>query len=341
VTRYPNSLSGAVALSPAAFNDELNAWFMKVTSQATSFWGDTRPNTLGGIWGGHVIGQTIWNNMNAKGRQDPTLVNPDLKLLVLTGDWEEYSPGPMQPNGEPAKASRTYDICKALQVYFKHLICTREPGVGHYIFAHKDEFGNDVVMRELLRATQTTREDMDTFPSRMSGELKRLKSEADARKIGEVDKLAQRYVREPFFRDWFDAKMGGMEALKRLVESQDQAAALIYSKHFDLIQQQRDQMIRANADELVARGIIPAGTADATLAKYYEYLEKLTAEDRAHLRATGDFYQVSEEALAALKPKEKAPRSEPRDAGSLRTVTLLDGSTLEVNLEVRPTAEQV
>ena len=353
VKRYPFSLDGAVALSPAAFNDELNEWFLKHTSQATAFWGDTKPSNLGGLWGGHVTGETEWNNLKSK-IPDPTLVNPKLKLIAMTGDYEEYVPGPVLPNGEPAKESRTYSVCIELKKFFANINCYLEPKVGHYIFTHKDHYGNDVVMRELLRVTQN-KEDFDSFPERMSSFIKKLKADADELKPSEIDKVSIRYQRDPFFKKWMNETQGGIASIQKMILDGNQREAQMISKRFEIILKQRENKLLENifASKTTAPlfyqqnkeifdktfqedGSIISGT-DSIVAAYYDYLDQLPLEKRAAFSANHDVYELKTDPV--IQEENKPKRTTPESTHF--TVATPSGLVIDFDLNLAPTDTQI
>lgn len=142
----PHKVQGAALLSPAGFDKVLSDWYDNYTAKM-KFGGDTAENTLGGQWS-HAISQKFqWNKTN--GAKDPTVANPNLKLRVLTGNREEYVPAPLAGNGLP-NGKNTYDMREAFRKHARNAEVVIEDGVGHYIFAHKDSDGRNVVLRELL-----------------------------------------------------------------------------------------------------------------------------------------------------------------------------------------------
>ena len=90
ITRYPKLVDGAVALSPASFNKELEKWYNDHTSKM-KFGGQVDSNDAGGEWAFKVSRQFLWS----KGKlTDPTVVNPNLNVRILSGNKEEYVPAP-------------------------------------------------------------------------------------------------------------------------------------------------------------------------------------------------------------------------------------------------------
>lgn len=357
VRRYPKGVDGVVAISPAAFNKDLNNWFLKSTSQATDFWGDSRPNDLGGLWGGHVTTDSQWNKLPSK-FADPTDVNKDLKVRVLTGDWEEYAPGPVMANGEPAKASRTYDICAELKKFMKNIDCVLEAEVGHYIFAHKDEFGNDVVLREMLRVDQPA-EAAKNFPQNMKEEMKKMKAEVEARKLTETERLAQRYHREPFFKSWMEEKGGGLPEIQKMLSSGDQKQALELQREFNLVLQQREKAVLANIQTMATKDPVfynankeiidsieqsgaSAGAMDQLMPKYFDYLSKMDPKVREEkFVASAQVFDVPKAAPKAAKETKVEPGAVASAASAQIKIALPDGSSFAFAMDTPPTNEQV
>lgn len=356
--RYPNSADGIVGLSPAAFNKDLNQWFMKVTSQATEFWGDTKPNNLAGIWGGQVTTEFQWNKLDSK-LPDPTVVNPNLKVIALTGEWEEYAPGPMMPNGEPAKAKRDYDICAAIKKFMKNAYCVLEPEIGHYIFMRKDEHGNDAVLRELLRVTKSTKEEMDAFPAIMQKEMKEMKKEFESRALSETDRLAQRYYREPFFKRWIDENHGGINSIQKLISENNQSEATSLLKTFDKVLQKRenallqnifklksnisfDNFVKSN-EEIYIKTFGPNGdiidntSAQKIIGKYFEFLEKADPRIRSQFYASKEVFNIEKGVVIAQAAKAKG--IVPVDGKF--TIKTPNDRTLIFNPEIPPTEKEV
>ena len=146
--RYPQAVDGAALLSPAGFNPELQAWYDSHTSKM-KFGGDVAESTLGGQWAGQIAEGFKWSKSEGVG--DPTVANPNLHVEVLSGDREEYVPGPVGGKGKTPIGQNTYDLRAALQPFFKNANIVIEPGIGHYIFTHNDSKGQNVVMRTIYK----------------------------------------------------------------------------------------------------------------------------------------------------------------------------------------------
>lgn len=144
--RFPFDVQGAALLSPASFNKTLQEWYRTKTSKM-SFGGDVAESTLGGQWAGTVSEGFTWARSGGHG--DPTVVNHDLKVEILSGDREEYVPAPVGgKNGTPI-GKNTYDMERALRPLFRGAHIVIEPGIGHYLFNHNDRTGANVVSRTI------------------------------------------------------------------------------------------------------------------------------------------------------------------------------------------------
>jgi hypothetical protein len=250
--------------------------------------GDTEMNDAGGRWAGMVTNEKIWDKVKSKERIDPTVANPKLNLFVISGDLEEYVPGPLDSTGHPLKgAPRTYDVKKAFENYFQRVDVTIEPNVGHYIFNHKDANGHDVVLRSVLKANGES--------LNQEKELKKAFSERMAQRPN-YDLLALRYDKEPFFRAYLDrvaAKEGksGMDLVQSLRQSQDKKGAQDVLMNFLTVERQRVEALNENIKssakwapefykENKAAIDVLDGKGDHTTitAKYLAYLESQPKE---------------------------------------------------------------
>jgi pimeloyl-ACP methyl ester carboxylesterase len=146
--RFPFDVQGAALLSPASFNKTLQDWYNRKTSRM-SFGGDVAQSTLGGEWAGRVSQGFIWSRSGGHG--DPTLINPDLKVEILTGDREEYVPAPTGGKRGTPIGRNTYDMERALRPLFSGAHIVIEPGIGHYLFDHTDRNGANVVARTIYQ----------------------------------------------------------------------------------------------------------------------------------------------------------------------------------------------
>lgn len=303
VTRYPHGANSAVLVSPGSFDKVTSKWYAEKTSKMD--FGDTEMNDAGGRWAGQVTNGKLWSNPKAKGRVDPTVANPDLDIHVISGDMEEYVPGELDKlTGKPTSKPRDYDVEKVFKQYFSRVDVTIEPGIGHYIFNHKDSLGQDVVMRSVLKANgesllnekEIRKQVAQRFANRPDYEL-----------------LALRYQKEPFFRKWMDteaAKAGipAIEQVKKFVATDDKKGAREILNNYMVVERQRMQAFNDNikatanwapefyAENKVAIDALGAkGDHSVVQAKYVTLLQTRTPEElRKHASATKDVYLIPE-----------------------------------------------
>lgn len=292
--RYPMGVDGAVLLSPAGFTHELNEWYEKHTTKMQEFWTETESNDAGAKWAGEVTEGFTWSKPVTDQSPDPTVVNPKLKVRVLSGDREEYVPGPLDEKGLPTQEPRTYDFCAALRRFMKNIVCTIEPGVGHMIFAHQDAKGQDVILREVLAVNGDSLD-----------QAKELKAAASARTLTDAQQVAQRYAREALFRTWVKVKYGA-DKIKELLASGDAKTAQTLGRDFKITMAKRDEALAKNiaktkewAPEFYNAhhediDALPKNL-DRISSDYVKYLETLTPEQRAaHAMATEEVYALPE-----------------------------------------------
>ena len=220
VTRFPFAVNGALLMSPAGFNPVLAAWYQDYTTKM-KFGGEVPQNEAGGIWAGQMSEQYIWNKNKLP---DPTVVNPNLKIHLLSGDREEYVPAPVGGSKKTPIGPNTYDIGAAIKEFFRNADVVIEKGVGHYIFTHADEKGNNVVMRELLRVSGHKVEDS-----------KKLTEEASL--AGSVmpytERLLNRYSLDGNFRTFVDRYIGE-RAFRQKMKSSNEFLAKNISDQYDI-----------------------------------------------------------------------------------------------------------
>lgn len=145
--RNPKGADAAVMLSPAGFNKVLEDWYFNYTAKM-SFGGDVPANRIAGEWADRVSKQFIWKS--GLRHKDPTVLNPELEVRMLSGNREEYVPAPVGGSKKTPIGPNTYDIGVAFKEHFANSNVTIEKGVGHYIFNHLDSNGHNIVMREIL-----------------------------------------------------------------------------------------------------------------------------------------------------------------------------------------------
>jgi pimeloyl-ACP methyl ester carboxylesterase len=189
--RYPHDVQGALLMSPAGFNKTLEDWYNQYTSRMR-FGGEVPANRVAGEWSYEVSRQFIWNKNNGSG--DPTLINPNLRVKVLSGNREEYVPAPVGgPNRTPI-GNNTYDIAAALRPFFRNADIKVEEGIGHYIFDFKDANGNNVVYREIFDLVNVKMEDLKSIAQQLGREREASRSLPE--------KLGIKYSQDPIFKAW-------------------------------------------------------------------------------------------------------------------------------------------
>lgn len=195
VTQKPFAVDGALLISPAGFNQTLREWYDTHTSKM-KFGGDVPENSTAGAWAAEVSSQFIWNKNKAK---DPSLVNPALKLQLLTGNREEYVPAPTGGSNKTPIGPNTYDLVEAFKKHISRVDAVVEDGIGHYIFNHTDKNGSNVVMREILR--------LGGYDIRKAKAL--LDEQGAALNTAPpAEKMAFKYAFDRNFQSWADAKVG-------------------------------------------------------------------------------------------------------------------------------------
>jgi pimeloyl-ACP methyl ester carboxylesterase len=213
LTRYPDIADAVVGFSPGSFDKETMRFYTQNTARMAESWANVEKNEEGAHWA-TTLGQNLaWKDLSLRklyGLSDPTLKS-DAKVIVLSGDREEFIPGPLLPNGRPADAPRTYDIRPTFKKYFAKADVVIEPGAGHLIFNHLDANGHDVMLRELLRSIGYDIKDETA-----------LRKQTAERRNNDLDKVAISYSREPFFKRWFDSTFGEA-SLSKAIETKDQS----------------------------------------------------------------------------------------------------------------------
>lgn len=235
ISRDPFLVDGAVLLSPASFNPTLDKWQRQKTSRMR-FGGDVLSNEIAGEWAQSVSDQMLWKRRRSSPETDPTLINPKLRVRVLSGNLEEYVPAPLGGPDHLPIAPNTYDICKALKAFFARIHCTIEKGVGHYIFQYEDDQGFGVVTREMLAVDGKT-----------PAERPALLQEAGHRysTMDAHDQLALRYSQDRLFRKWLDERIGNENVLGLIIREKT-AAASTYLAEYQTLHKKRHLSIRQN-----------------------------------------------------------------------------------------------
>lgn len=324
VTRFPHSVDSAVLVSPGSFDKATTKWYNEKTTKMD--FGDTEMNDEGGRWAGMVTNGKIWSDPKAPGRVDPTIANKDLKIHVISGDKEEYIPGELDARGMPTDKPREYDVQKAFNQYFSRVDVTIEPGVGHYIFNHRDAQGQDVVLRSVLKA------DGESLANEK--ELKKAMAQRMAQR-GAQEVLATRYTKEPFFRKWVDAeakKQGttGASLVETFMKTEDKKTAQSMLTNFMTVERQRVEVMNKNIkatanwapdfyaenkaaiDTLGDKGVDQTGIQ----AKYHAYLKTLPeSQVNAHAVSGEDVFVLPVKAERPPRPEGEQGQRPPRPEG--------------------------
>lgn len=212
ITRYPFAADSVVMLSPGGFNEELAVWAREKTTPMLRTFPHFVYNELGSRWAGFINRGFIWNKTKNRSFKDPTLVNPNLKVRILSGEWEEFIPGPLDLNGLPAKEPRTYDVLAEMKKFFSRATTVLEAKVGHLVHSHIDDQGNDLVIREILAANGESASDSKEISDNISKERKKI--------LSELDQAIQKQLIEPFFREWL-TETYQLDFLTKLLKNPD------------------------------------------------------------------------------------------------------------------------
>ncbi len=191
---YPHAINGALLVSPVAFNRDLQNWYSKETSRMLL--GESQPiePTMGGLWGDRMLTQ-FSSHLNP-GVGDPTLINPNLRIIALTGDREEYAEAPLGGRRNLPIGKNTYSIPKALDKMFSRIKTVLAENIGHYIFKHTDEQGRNYVMRELFNLIELNPENEKQLT-------------IDVQRYLNIERLAEerlwaKYHTDSIFKSWID-----------------------------------------------------------------------------------------------------------------------------------------
>ncbi len=230
IARYPFALGeggGVLSMSPAGFDRVLADWYETNTSKM-KFGGEVPQNEVGGLWAVQMSEQFLWNKGKLK---DPTIVNPKLKVHILSGDREEYVPAPVGGSKKTPIGPNTYDIAAAIKVFFQGADVVVEKGVGHYIFNHTDANGHNTVMRETLRVAGEN-----------IANAKKIQDEASLTgvQVSTTERLKARYSYDGNFKSFIDRYMGAkafekkmsnnIESISMNIESQYE----VYTKAYEI-----------------------------------------------------------------------------------------------------------
>jgi len=217
-TRYPKLIDGVVALSPAGFTKELEKWYYTYTTKM-KFGGDVAENNSGGEWAARMSKQFLWSR---KKLSDPTQINPNLKIRILSGNLEEYVPAPLHSETGLPVGINTYDVSIPLKSIFKNATITIEPGIGHYLFEHQDQNGYNVVLRELLATVGVTPDKTKSMIDALRG---------DNQNLVPSIQLAKKYSHDKIFKAWFDLNYKSILISKIFVQGIDSVAQKIITDY--------------------------------------------------------------------------------------------------------------
>jgi hypothetical protein len=270
VSRNPFLVAGALGLSPAGFNKTLEDWYQKHTAKMI-FGGSVMENVSGSEWAGAVSSQFGWSRGI---RPDPTVVNPSLNLNILYGDREEYYPAPTGgPNRTPI-GTNTYDVAPVLRGLFSNANLIVAHGIGHYLFDHKDENGNVVVQRELLK--------MLGADIRKSKELSdRTGQQREAR--GFANRLAHMYKFDYVFMSWFGSKYDA-RLIGDIFRNQDQRRAQGLLMEYNLALEAKMKVIMKEVAQTQF-------TDHDFYQKYARQIEEALKKDRIAMDVITKYYQ--------------------------------------------------
>jgi pimeloyl-ACP methyl ester carboxylesterase len=295
---HPFSMKGAALLSPACFDNVTRDWYEKHTvNMPHMIGGPENENEAGGEWADSVSQGFNWSDLGHPLRRDPTVLNPDLRLIVASGGREEYLPGGLNPDGTPDASLRTYDLCKKFAQFYSRIDCRIFQGVGHYIFEGKDDNGYDLVLETLL-----------ALDGQSLANERALKQEFRQRNQSVVDQVARRYKIDPFFKEWLNYfarksnKQSGLEIIVDLIKTNNQGEAARLNKRYSFVESNRNKELVAHI--LSTRNWAPAfyrenqatidgfegqkaPNLDLILSKYLAFLQTLDPVTRAlHTRTT-------------------------------------------------------
>ncbi|MEN0057215.1 MAG: alpha/beta hydrolase [Bdellovibrio sp.] len=190
---YPFGVDGALFISPVAFNADLQKWYNQETSHMIFGENQLIDTTVGGIWGDHML-EHFASHLNP-GKGDPTQINPNLEIIALTGDREEYAEAPLGGRRHLPIGKNTYSIPDALRKMFSRIHTVVAKNIGHYIFTHEED-GKNVVMRELFNLLKI---DSVREKQLIAETIKKMGFERTPEQI-----LWTNYSSDPIFRSWID-----------------------------------------------------------------------------------------------------------------------------------------
>jgi len=252
-TRYPKVLAGYAAISPASFTKELDKWYQNYTTKM-SFGGDVAENEAGGIWAGAVSSKFLWHKSKLA---DPTVINPNKRARILSGNREEYVPAPLGGPGNTPIGENTYDVSVPLRKMFKNAVITIEPGIGHYLFDHVDANGYNVVTREVMLALGENPAD-----------YKKLVEETRLRDSNHTasETLKIKYAQDPHFRAWATIRFGEGNVFKLASRQNDALAKKVMDEYVIALKMREEALFQ--------KILAAKETEPEFYAKYKDLLDK-------------------------------------------------------------------
>ena len=225
ISRYPNDLAGVLALSPTSVDRVTEEWYWSNTVYM-KFGGDVPSNDLGGEWAEGIARQRTWD----KGiRPDPTVVNPNLRVRMLSGNMEEYVPAPVGGKYNTPVGKNTHDISVPLLKLFSNASITIEDGIGHYLFDWRDKNGQHAVTREILLM-------LGQNPANVEGLAKAATARRQAHSI--TDQFVQKYLSDLTVQAWVN-EIGGRGLMQSVWRRQDDDYTSTLQKKYALARTQR------------------------------------------------------------------------------------------------------
>jgi pimeloyl-ACP methyl ester carboxylesterase len=299
--RHPETMDTGVMLSPAGFTNELKRWYRDKTLKMIEKM-DVEPNEYGSRWAAVVNRGMKWSTepKNVSRVEDPTVSHPGLKIRVVTGEHEEFVPGPLDAEGQPTKEPRTYDFCGAVKKFFMFADCHVEKGAAHLLTAFKDADGNDLVIREVMNSFGDSPLNENSMKQAWKG-----------RKLSPTETLGQRKSNDPLFSAWLKGKSTPEEIAAIFKNSDETKAKSLVSEYDKMIAERKKSILlniaatqdwapqfyndnRTDIENIGKKGNNP----DRLNTKYFDLLESLSPEVRAR-HATWDPPAVNAENQSA------------------------------------------
>ena len=185
MSRYPDDIAGGLCIAAAGdYHPALTWTYYNLTDPGMRFIDpgfEDYENDAGGNWGVQVTKNATWMTGNT----------PKGKLVFLRGVDDEWFPEnkwlPKRLGKEQKFGPRVAE--QFLQTVYPHAEFIFAEGVGHYIFDHQSESGNNLILETLFNLMETK----DAFNHKMPSRTARMQ-------------LASLYFTSPSFRGWIGAK---------------------------------------------------------------------------------------------------------------------------------------